>query len=161
MQPNNNVHANSLAASWVTQLAARSSSSALLEVLPQEQVQRMSPASLAYVGDAVYELYIRTFYLTPPKRLQEYHNRVVAQVRAEAQAHYLRSLQPHLTDAEQEILRRGRNAASRRPRRIALEIYQQATSLETLIGYLYLTDPQRLTDLLAQLPLEAVTEDSH
>ena len=118
------------------------------------KIQQVSPASLAYLGDAVYELYIRTCYLLPPKRLNNYHDHVVDQVRAESQANTLRSLTPHLTEPELEILRRGRNATARIPRRLDPEIYQQATSLETLIGYLYLTNPQRLTQLLAHLPLD-------
>ncbi|NJR39377.1 MAG: Mini-ribonuclease 3 [Leptolyngbyaceae cyanobacterium CSU_1_4] len=118
------------------------------------RLNQVSPAALAYVGDAIYELYIRTHYLLPPKRLQVYHEQVVAQVRAESQAQHLQLLQPHLTHAELEILKRGRNAASRGPKRLNPEIYQQATSLETLLGYLYLTDPQRLMALLVQLQFE-------
>lgn len=118
------------------------------------QIQQLSPAALAYLGDAVYELYIRSRHLLPPKRLQSYHQQVVAQVRAEAQAHYLRSLHPHLTQAELDLLKRGRNAASGGPKRVEQEIYQQASSLETLIGYLYLTNPQRLVELLNQLDLD-------
>lgn len=118
------------------------------------RLNQVSPAALAYVGDAIYELYIRTHYLLPPKRVQVYHEQVVAQVRAESQAQHLHSLQPHLTDAELEILKRGRNAASKGPKRLNPEIYQQATSLETLLGYLYLADPQRLMDLLGQLQFE-------
>jgi ribonuclease III family protein len=118
------------------------------------RLNQVSPAALAYVGDAIYELYIRTRYLIPPKRLQIYHEQVVAQVRAESQAQHLQSLQPHLTNAELEILKRGRNAASKGPKRLNPEIYQQATSLETLLGYLYLADPQRLMDLLARLQLK-------
>ncbi|HEY9614293.1 Mini-ribonuclease 3 [Allocoleopsis sp.] len=117
-------------------------------------IQRVSPASLAYLGDAVYELYIRTCYLLPPRRLGDYHQQVVSQVRAESQAKTLRSLEPYLTASELEILRRGRNAATGHPRRLDPKIYQQATSLETLLGYLYLTDPQRLTQLLAHLDLD-------
>lgn len=119
------------------------------------QVQQLSPAALAYVGDAVYELYIRTDCLLPPKRLRTYHNQVVSQVRAESQADSLKLLQPYLTEAEQEVLRRGRNAAAKGPKRVEPEIYQQATSLETLMGYLYLTDPQRLVELLTHLQLES------
>lgn len=119
-----------------------------------EQLQQISPTALAYLGDAVYELYIRSCYLLPPKRSQTYHRLVVAQVRAETQALHLRSLTPHLNNTELEIVRRGRNAATRRPKRVDPEIYQQATSLETLMGYLYLTDQRRLTQLLAQLKLE-------
>ena len=117
-------------------------------------IQRLSPASLAYLGDAVYELYIRTCYLLPPRRIGDYHQQVVSQVRAESQAKTLRSLEPYLTASELEILRRGRNAATGHPRRLDPKIYQQATSLETLLGYLYLTDPQRLTQLLAHLDLD-------
>jgi ribonuclease III family protein len=120
-------------------------------------LNQVSPAALAYVGDAIYELYIRTHYLLPPKRVQVYHEQVVAQVRAESQAQHLRSLQPHLTDTELEILKRGRNAASKGPKRLDPEIYQQATSLETLLGYLYLADPQRLMVLLAKLQLSEAT----
>jgi ribonuclease-3 family protein len=117
-------------------------------------VQQLPPAALAYLGDAVYELYIRRFYLLPPKRLQSYHGQVVAQVRAERQADHLRSLTPSLTASELELVKRGRNAATGRPKRVDPSIYQQATSLETLIGYLYLTNPPRLAQLLAQLEFD-------
>lgn len=118
------------------------------------QLPKVSPGALAYLGDAVYELYIRSCYLLPPKRSQVYHRLVVAQVRAEAQALHLRSLIPYLTNAELEIVRRGRNAATKTPKRVDAEIYQQASSLETLVGYLYLTDYQRLTQLLQKLQFE-------
>ena len=127
----------------------------LNQSLSSEQVQRISPASWAYLGDAVYELYIRSFYLIPPKRSQLYHQLVVEQVRAESQARHLQSLEPHLTSAELEIIKRGRNATCRCPKRLDPAIYQQATSLEALIGYLYLTDQQRLQELFEYLDLEA------
>lgn len=127
----------------------------LNQSLSSEQVQRISPASWAYLGDAVYELYIRSFYLIPPKRSQLYHQLVVEQVRAESQARHLQSLEPHLTSAELEIIKRGRNATCRCPKRLDPAIYQQATSLEALIGYLYLTDQQRLQELFEYLDLKA------
>lgn len=123
--------------------------------LTPAQIQQLSPTALAYLGDAVYELYVRTQLLLPPKRIRTYHQRVVAQVRAETQAHHLRSLQPHLTSSEQEILRQGRNAAPSGPKRLDPAIYQQATSFETLLGYLYLTDIQRLEDLCQRLNFQA------
>ncbi|MEA5502177.1 ribonuclease III domain-containing protein [Halotia wernerae UHCC 0503] len=126
----------------------------LPQQISQTQLQQISPAALAYLGDAIYELYVRMFYLLPLQRTDTYHHLVVAQVRAETQALHLRSLIPHLTKTELEIVRRGRNAATKRPKRVEPDIYQQATSLETLIGYLYLTDSQRLTELLQQLHLE-------
>jgi ribonuclease-3 family protein len=145
--------------------ASSNSSEGLFQVLTAAvpvtvaQLQQISPTALAYLGDAVYELYVRSRYLLPPKRSQTYHRLVVAQVRAETQARYLRSLTPHLNNTELEIVRRGRNAATKRPRRVDPEIYQQATSLETLMGYLYLTDSQRLTELLQELKLEPNLEE--
>lgn len=117
------------------------------------QLPQLSPTALAYLGDAVYELYIRTCYLLPPKRSRTYHHLVVAQVKAETQAQHLRSLTSYLTPDELEIVRRGRNAVKSCPKRLEAEIYQQASSLETLIGYLYLTDPPRLEELLQKLQL--------
>ncbi|QLE55044.1 Mini-ribonuclease 3 [Nostoc sp. TCL26-01] len=126
----------------------------LTQNISHSQVQQISPAALAYLGDAIYELYVRISYLLPIQRLEAYHRLVVGQVRAETQALHLRSLTPYLKASELEIVRRGRNAATGRPRRVDPEIYQQATSLETLIGYLYLTDFPRLTELLAKIHLE-------
>jgi ribonuclease III family protein len=120
-----------------------------------QQVPQLSPAALAYLGDGVYELYVRSQLLFPPKRSHVYHQQVVAQVRAEAQSSHLQLLLPHLTSAELDVSRRGRNAANGRPRRLDPEVYQQATSFETLIGYLYLINPQRLAELLALLPLDS------
>lgn len=126
----------------------------LPQKLSRSELQQLSPTALAYLGDAVYELYIRMYYLLPPQRVNSYHSQVVAQVRAEMQAQQLLMLTPHLSEAELEIARRGRNAATGRPKRVASVTYQQATSLETLIGYLYLTDEARLTELLQKLHLE-------
>ncbi|MFW6358001.1 MAG: Mini-ribonuclease 3 [Chroococcales cyanobacterium] len=138
--------------------ATNSAESPLSAILSQvgslSQLNQLSPASLAYIGDAVYELYVRTYFLLPPRRISAYHHQVVEQVRAETQAEQLRSLMPHLSEAEQDILRRGRNAAKGCPRRLSPEIYRQATSLETLIGYLYLKNPQRLAQLWTYLKLE-------
>jgi ribonuclease-3 family protein len=122
--------------------------------ISQAQVKQISPSALAYLGDAIYELYVRMFYLLPPQRPEVYHRLVVEQVRAEKQALHLRSLTPDLRSEELEIVRRGRNAATGRPKRLNPEVYQQATSLETLVGYLYLTDYPRLIELLQKLHLE-------
>ncbi|MEB3217176.1 MAG: ribonuclease III domain-containing protein [Nostocales cyanobacterium 94392] len=126
----------------------------LLPKLSQSQLQQLSPTALAYLGDAVYELYIRRYYLLPPQRVENYHRLVVAQVRAEKQAQMLNLLSQYLNNNELEIVRRGRNAATGRPKRVDPHTYQQASSLETLIGYLYLTNTERLSELLQKLLLE-------
>jgi len=83
----------------------------------------------------LYELYVRSRYLLPPKRSQTHHRLVVAQVRAETQARYS-AIAYRLNNTELEIVRRPQRR-HQRPRRVDPEIYQQATSLETLMGYLY------------------------
>ncbi|BAT52810.1 Ribonuclease III [Nostoc sp. NIES-3756] len=138
--------------SWNQALLA--TTAPLIQNISHTQLQQLSPAALAYLGDAIYELYVRMSYLLPLRRSDAYHRLVVAQVRAETQALHLRSLTPYLRASELEIVRRGRNAATGRPKRVDPEIYQQATSLEALIGYLYLTDFPRLTELLQKISLE-------
>lgn len=118
-------------------------------------IEKISPISLAYLGDAIYELYIRNRLLMPPKKISFYHHQVVKQVKAEAQAAHLESILSCLTPQEQEILRRGRNAANHKPKRVSAKIYQQATSFETLIGYLYLSNCDRLQELLKKLNISA------
>jgi ribonuclease III family protein len=118
----------------------------------------LSPAALAYLGDSVYELYIRTQYLLPPSRIRDYHQQVVNCVRAETQAAFVKSLMPHLSPEEIRILKQGRNAATGHPKRLSLEIYQYATALETLVGYLYLTDTDRLSELLSRFCLAELTK---
>lgn len=129
-----------------------------LENLPP--LEQLSPAALAYVGDAVYELYLRLYYLLPPKKIGEYHQLVVSEVRAENQARQLQILMPFLTESEQAIVKRGRNAAKKHPRRLSPKVYQQATSLETLVGYLFLSDRSRLKSLLLSLKEKETTDNS-
>ncbi|MEM8637870.1 MAG: ribonuclease III domain-containing protein [Cyanobacteria bacterium P01_G01_bin.54] len=118
---------------------------------PESPPERLTPNALAYIGDSVYELYMRLAYLLPPRRIADYHQQVVNQVRAEQQARYLALWQPHLTPQEQDWVRRGRNATTRRPPRLAAQVYQQASGFETLIGYLYLSDRARLQELFGYL----------
>ncbi|NEO84821.1 MAG: Mini-ribonuclease 3 [Spirulina sp. SIO3F2] len=119
------------------------------------QPECLSPTALAYLGDSVYELYVRLAHLFPPRRIVDYHQQVVAQVRAERQAQYLDCLRAHLTPQEEDIVRRGRNATTRCPARLDPQIYQQASGFETLIGYLYLCDRARLHQLLSLVFSEA------
>lgn len=122
--------------------------------ISDEHLKQLSPTALAYVGDAVYELFIRCHYLTPPNRIRMHHQRVVGEVKAETQAAYLNIWEPTLEPIELDIVRRGRNAASGKPKRVSLDIYKRATGFEALVGYLYLTNQPRLTELFELLPLK-------
>ncbi len=125
----------------------------LSQPLSPSDVQRISPSALAYLGDAVYELYVRQALIFPPQRIQTYHQQVVSWVRAESQAEKLDRLMIHLSEAELAIVKRGRNAAPQRLKRVDPEIYQKATALETLVGYLHLTDPDRLAGLFREIAM--------
>ena len=121
--------------------------------LPAARLAAIAPVSLAYIGDAVFELYVRSCLLEPPKRIRHYHQQVVARVKAEQQAYYADVLTPHLTDTEKDVLRRGRNATTGRHRRSSARDYQKATGFEALIGFLYLSDRSRMLALLNRLEI--------
>lgn len=104
-------------------------------------IRTYSPLTMAYIGDAVYELAVRTVLVNrgncKPNKL---HRRSSSLVKASAQAEALQALRKELTAEELDIVRRGRNA---KPASIAKNAtardYHQATAFETLIGYFYLT----------------------
>ncbi|MGL4879543.1 MAG: ribonuclease III domain-containing protein, partial [Waterburya sp.] len=90
-EPDKNNHAPiDTAQSWVNLEAMLNSTTAI----QLSQIERLSPIALAYIGDAVFELYVRTQFLMPPKRMTDYHSQVVTQVRAESQAVHLAILLP-------------------------------------------------------------------
>jgi ribonuclease-3 family protein len=111
----------------------------------------LGPLQLAWLGDAVWELHQRLMRCREPGRSQALHQDVVAAVKAEAQARALERLQPLLSDEERDLVRRGRNRAGRGPRRGEAGLYGLATGFETMVGWLFLQDPQRLAWLLDQL----------
>ena len=85
--------------------------------------------------------------------VQELHKRAVALVRAEAQSKALAKLEPLLNAEELDLVRRGRNACGRGPRRGDPSIYGRASGFETMVGWLHLNQPERLQQLFHQLDL--------
>lgn len=110
-----------------------------------------SPLALAYMGDCVYELFIRTMLVTANNdKPNHYHKKASALVKAEAQANLIKKLEPILTEEEHAVYKRGRNAKSFTTAKHATVIdYRMATGFEALIGYLYLKkDLKRIVDLI-------------
>ena len=103
--------------------------------------KRLSALSLAFVGDAVFEVFVRERLVCRAQRpVAELHRASVEQVCAGAQARYSERLLPLLTGEEQDILRRGRNAHSNHvPKNSDPADYHAATAFEALFGYLYLS----------------------
>lgn len=119
---------------------------------PIENPLLLSPLTLAYVGDAVYELYVRGRLLDQGHlKVDDLHKTAVRYVRAHAQAAALAALSPGLTAQEQDVVRRGRNAKSHAaPKGTDPAEYAASTSFEALVGYLYLGGREaRLEELLA------------
>ncbi len=104
---------------------------------------------LAHLGDAVFELFEREREVLTAPTAKRMHQKVVGRVNATSQAAILMELMPHLTSAEEDIVRRARNLkVAGSARRSNQGAYRQATALEALLGYLYLTDKLRLGELL-------------
>lgn len=115
-----------------------------------EEIRLMKPLVWAYIGDCVYELFIRMNLVSKtnldPHRL---HIETIKYVKAKAQAETLQKIYENLTEEEKEIVRRGRNAeAHHLPKNAELVDYKYATAFEALIGYLYLTkQDERLKEI--------------
>ena len=114
------------------------------ELLPQKEddvVNLMSPLVWAYIGDAVYEVYIRTYLINTTKlNAHMLHVKAIQYVKAGAQAKALQAIHEKLTDKEKEIVRRARNTKKHHVAKNAEVVdYAYATAFEGLIGYLYLT----------------------
>ena len=120
----------------------------------EEEINLISPLTWAYVGDSVYELYIRTKLVNKTNlKPHELHIKAIQYVKAEAQAKILKDIYDKLTDDEKEIVRRGRNVQNHHlPKHSNVQEYMYATAFEALIGYLYLTKQQkRLKEILAYI----------
>ena len=114
-------------------------------------VNLLSPLTWAYIGDAVYELYIRTNLVNKTKlKPHKLHIESIKYVKAKAQADILKELMEILTDEEKDIVRRARNAENHHlPKNADQEDYMYSTAFEGLIGYLYLCKKdERLKEIL-------------
>ncbi len=110
------------------------------EKLSLKDIEMLNPLVLAYMGDAVYEVFVRNNIISrgiwQPK---QFHKESVSFVKAAAQAEFLESIRELLDEEEEDIVRRGRNAKSGTvPKNAELMDYRNATGFESLIGYLYL-----------------------
>lgn len=121
------------------------------------QMSRLSSLALAHLGDAVYELMVRTYLVSRGRETNRgLHRATVAMVQAPAQAAAAEKLAPLFTEEEAAVYRRGRNAKTHViPRGATVKEYHAATALEAVFGYLYLKGRKdRLNELFGTI-LEA------
>lgn len=119
--------------------------------LPEVNPKQYSPLTLAYIGDAVYELVIRTILVSRANtQVSKLHKKASSLVKAEKQSGLVEILEPHFTPEEEHIYKRGRNAKSYTSAKNAgIVDYRRATGFEAVMGYLYLKgDFRRMMDLI-------------
>ena len=112
--------------------------------LEEGQIRMMNPLVLAYIGDTIYDLIVRTYLImTNTVTVNSLHHQAINFVSAGAQAHTLDDIFEKLTDEEKNIIRRGRNAKSGTvPKNADIGEYRYATGFEALLGYLFLMERQ-------------------
>ena len=117
----------------------------------RKDIELMSPLTWAYVGDSVYEQYVRTYLVnTTNLKPHKLHVEAIKYVKAKAQADILKRIYDKLNEEEQEVVRRTRNTENHHKAKNAnLDDYMYSTAFEGLIGYLYLTkQEERLNKVL-------------
>ena len=119
-----------------------------------------SPLTLAYLGDAVYEMVIRTICVKRTNmQTQKLHRKVTGYVSAKAQAKMMDALIGELTEEEESIYRRGRNSKpDTQAKNASMEEYLKATGFEALVGYLYLQKEYERMNALIAHGIEALQE---
>ena len=114
----------------------------------KDEARRLNPLQLALVGDAVYEVFIRSYILSNNTELSAHkiHRKAIGYVKAKSQSDVMHDIEELLNEEEKYIYKRGRNAKSATvPKNADVRDYRMATGFEALVGYLYLiNDKERL-----------------
>ncbi|MBP3462311.1 MAG: ribonuclease III [Tyzzerella sp.] len=119
--------------------------------MEEVDIREYSPLTLAYIGDCIYDLVIKSLVINAGnKQVNKLHQETSRLVQASAQSLMMRTMQEHLTEEEHAVYKRGRNAKSVSPaKNQSITDYRRATGFEALLGYLYLKkDYKRLLDLV-------------
>ena len=127
---------------------------------PVRDTRELNPLQMAYIGDTVHDLYVRSMLVSRGMTVGKMHKQAVKMVSAFAQARMLEAIEPELTQEEADVARRGRNSQAKHaaPKNADPADYAHATGLEALIGYLYLSGQLERLDTLEKLALSR-TED--
>ena len=122
--------------------------------------RQLNPLQMAYIGDTVHDLYVRSALLSRGMSVGKMHRQAVRMVSAAAQARMLEAIWDELTQDEADIARRGRNAQAKHaaPRNADPADYAHATGLEALWGWLYLSGRTQRLDELVKLALSRTEE---
>lgn len=130
--------------------------------LQEVDIRTYSPLTLAYIGDAVYDLVFRTAVVQRGNTsAHKLHNKTIQYVKAPAQALLVEAIMEELTSKELAVYKRGRNAKPyTMAKNATIGEYKKATGLEALVGYLYLTNQMERALQLIQIGLHKVQKES-
>jgi ribonuclease-3 family protein len=126
----------------------------MFEPVDEKEAGLMNVLQLAYIGDAVWEVFVRNHLIRKGMNVHHMHSECIRRVSAKAQAGFVRDIEDMLDPEEAELIRRGRNAHTHHPvpRNQNPEDYALATGFETLIGFLHLTGKdERIAALAAKI----------
>jgi ribonuclease III family protein len=125
--------------------------------LSEIDIRMLNPLIWAYIGDAIYEAYVRSYIISSGKRTShDLHKMSIKFVKASAQSDFLEKILPLLSEEEQDVVRRGRNTKTYHvPKNADVIDYRRATAFEGLIGYLYLMKRYDRLDEIIKLVFEA------
>ena len=123
-------------------------------LLPHGTPEEIGVIQLAWLGDSVWELHQRLRYVHFPLKSKDLHLSVVNEVKANSQSNSLAQIEHLLSAHEIDLIRRARNKTKRYPKSSDPSIYSRATGFETLIGWLFLKDPKRLSKLFEYLDMK-------
>lgn len=128
--------------------------------MKEVDVNRYSPLTLAYIGDSIYDLIIKSLVINQGNRqVNKLHKETSMYVQASTQSLMMRAMQEELTEEEHAVYKRGRNAKSVSPaKNQSITDYRRATGFEALLGYLYLKKEwKRMLDLV-KIGLDSLKE---
>ena len=128
--------------------------------MKEVDIKEYSPLTLAYIGDSIYDLIIKSLVVNEGNRqVQKLHKETSMRVQASAQSKMMRAIQEHLTEEEHAVFKRGRNAKSVSPaNNQSITDYRRATGFEALMGYLYLKKEWKRMLELVKIGLESMDE---
>jgi len=134
-----------------------------LSMMDENAIRQISPLKLAYVGDTIYESYIRIYIINKIKgSVNQYHKLSVQYVKASAQAHIVKGLREFFTEEETGIIKRGRNQKSGTvPKNANVGDYRWATGFEALIGHLFILGKNDRIEEIVTAGIKYLEENVH
>ena len=130
--------------------------------ITREELARISPLTLAYLGDAVYESFIREYLIRKNifLNINDLHKQAIKYVNAKAQSKAIKGIEGILTDEETNVFKRGRNHKKNTSAKNASVVdYRHSTGFEALIGFLYLNDEDERLDYIIEKSIEIIESE--